>query len=76
MLKEGSMVSGVVRNITDFGAFVDIGLKNDGMIHISKMSKKRISHPLEVLSVNQYLARVQVVSVDMEKQKVGLSLKF
>ncbi|CAA6819507.1 MAG: Transcription accessory protein (S1 RNA-binding domain) [uncultured Sulfurovum sp.] len=76
MLREGSIVSGVVRNITDFGAFVDIGLKNDGMIHISKMSEKRIAHPLEALSVNQYLARVQVVSVDMEKQKVGLSLKF
>ncbi|HHS92630.1 MAG TPA: S1 RNA-binding domain-containing protein, partial [Campylobacterales bacterium] len=66
----------VVRNITDFGAFVDIGLKNDGMIHISKMSEKRIAHPLEVLSVNQYLARVQVISVDRERGKVGLSLKF
>ncbi|CAA6826215.1 MAG: Transcription accessory protein (S1 RNA-binding domain) [uncultured Sulfurovum sp.] len=76
MLREGSIVSGVVRNIADFGAFVDIGLKNDGMIHISKMSEKRISHPLEVLSVNQYLARIQVISVDLEKQKVGLSLKF
>ena len=74
-LREGSMVSGVVRNIADFGAFVDIGLKNDGMIHISEMSEKRIKHPLEVLSVNQYLARVRVISVDVEKQKVGLSLK-
>jgi uncharacterized protein len=64
-----------VRNIADFGAFVDIGLKNDGMIHISQMSQKRISHPLEVLSVNQYLPRVEVVSIDMEKNKVGLSLK-
>jgi uncharacterized protein len=76
MLKEGSIVSGVVRNITDFGAFVDIGLKNDGMIHISKMSEKKINHPLEILSVNQYLARIEVVSVDIEKEKVGLSLKF
>ena len=76
MLREGSVVSGVVRNITDFGAFVDIGLKNDGMIHISKISERRVKHPLEVLSVNQYLARVQVVSIDIEKQKVGLSLKF
>jgi len=74
MLKEGSVVSGVVRNITDFGAFVDIGLKNDGMIHISKMSKNRISHPLEVLSLNQYLPTIQVVSVELEKGKVGLSL--
>ncbi len=75
MLREGSIVSGVVRNIADFGAFVDIGLKNDGMIHISQMSQKSISHPLEVLSVNQYLARVEVISIDVEKGKVGLSLK-
>lgn len=74
MLKEGSFVSGIVRNITDFGAFVDIGLKNDGMIHISKMSAKRVSHPLEVLSLNQYLPQIEVVSVDNEKGKVGLSL--
>jgi len=75
MLHEGSLVSGVVRNIVDFGAFVDIGLKNDGMIHISKMSQNRISHPLEVLSVNQYLPQIEVVSIDQERGKVGLSLK-
>ena len=75
MLREGSIVSGVVRNIADFGAFVDIGLKNDGMIHISEMSEKRIKHPLEVLSVNQYLHQIEVISVDVEKGKVGLSLK-
>ena len=74
-LKEGSIVSGVVRNIADFGAFVDIGLKNDGMIHISQMSQKRISHPLEVLSVNQYLPRIEVIEIDKEKGKVGLSIK-
>ena len=76
MLREGSIVSGVVRNIADFGAFVDIGLKNDGMIHISKMSNKRISHPLEVLSLNQYLPQIEVISIDEEKGKVGLSLSF
>jgi uncharacterized protein len=74
-LREGSIVSGVVRNIADFGAFVDIGLKNDGMIHISQMSQKRITHPLEVLSVNQYLAQVEVIGVDVEKERVALSLK-
>ena len=74
MLRVGSFVSGVVRNIADFGAFVDIGLKNDGMIHISKMSQKRISHPLEVLSLNQYLPQIEVISIDEEKGKVGLSL--
>ncbi len=74
MLSVGSFVSGVVRNIADFGAFVDIGLKNDGMIHISKMSSTKISHPLEVLSLNQYLPQIEVVSIDEEKGKVGLSL--
>ncbi|HQS66212.1 MAG TPA: Tex family protein [Sulfuricurvum sp.] len=74
-LKEGSIVSGVVRNIADFGAFVDIGLKNDGLIHISQMSEKRIAHPLEVLSVNQQLSRIRVVEVDVSKGKVALSLK-
>lgn len=67
-------LSGVVRNLTDFGAFVDIGLKNDGMIHISKMSEKRINHPMEVLSINQYLPRVKVVDIDLKRQKVALSL--
>ncbi len=74
MLKEGSIVSGVVRNIADFGAFVDIGLKNDGMIHISKMSERRIAHPLEILSINQYLPRIEVIMIDKEKGKVGLAL--
>ncbi|MDD2830250.1 MAG: Tex family protein [Sulfuricurvum sp.] len=74
-LREGSIVSGVVRNIADFGAFVDIGLKNDGLIHISQMSDKRISHPLEVLSINQQLTTIRVVEVDVAKGKVGLSLK-
>jgi uncharacterized protein len=74
-LKEGSIVSGVVRNIADFGAFVDIGLKNDGLIHISQMSQKRIAHPLEVLSVNQQLSHIRVIEVDVQKGKVALSLK-
>ena len=74
-LSEGSIVSGVVRNIADFGAFVDIGLKNDGLIHISQMSDKRIAHPLEVLSINEQLTRIRVIEVDKEKGKVSLSLK-
>lgn len=74
-LKEGFTLSGIVRNITDFGAFVDIGLKNDALLHISQISNKRISHPSEVLSINQNLENIKVVSVDLEKQRVGLSLK-
>jgi protein Tex len=74
-LKEGFIVSGIVRNITDFGAFVDIGLKNDGLIHISQISEKRISHPMDVLSINQQLKNIKVISIDLEKQRVGLSLR-
>ncbi len=74
-LKEGYILSGIVRNITDFGAFVDIGLKNDALLHISQISEKRISHPSEVLSINQNLENLKVISVDLEKQRVGISLK-
>ena len=74
-LKEGFTLGGIVRNITDFGAFVDIGLKNDALLHISQISEKRISHPSEVLSINQNLENLKVISVDLEKQRVGLSLK-
>ncbi len=74
-LKEGFILSGIVRNITDFGAFVDIGLKNDALLHISQISAKRINHPSEILSINQNLEKIKVVSVDLEKQRVGLSLK-
>ena len=75
MLGPGSVVSGVVRSIADFGAFVDIGLKNDGLIHISQMSDQRVGHPVEVLSVNQYLPFITVLKVDVERQKIDLSLR-
>lgn len=74
-LNIGDVVSGVVRNITDFGVFVDIGLKNDGMIHISELAPRRIGHPSEVVSINQALPRIKVISIDLERGKVGLSLK-
>jgi uncharacterized protein len=74
-LKEGFILSGVVRNITDFGAFVDIGLKNDALLHISQISNQRISHPADVLSINQQLKNLKVLSVDLDKQRVSLSLK-
>ncbi|WP_072680492.1 Tex-like N-terminal domain-containing protein [Arcobacter sp. LA11] len=74
-LKEGYILSGIVRNITDFGAFVDIGLKNDALLHISQISTKRINHPSEILSINQNLEKIRVLSVDLEKQRVGLTLK-
>ncbi|MFX4282851.1 S1 RNA-binding domain-containing protein, partial [Aliarcobacter butzleri] len=62
-------------NITDFGAFVDIGLKNDTLLHISQISEKWISHPSEVLCINQNLENLKVISVDLVKQRVDLSLK-
>ncbi len=74
-LQVGTSVSGVVRNITDFGVFVDIGLKNDGMIHISELSQKRVNHPTEIVSLNEQLSGVKVIFVDVERQRVGLSLK-
>ena len=74
-LHEGSIVSGVVRSVTDFGAFVDIGLKNDGLIHVSNMGERKIGHPLEVVGVNQYLPRLEVVKIDRERGKVGLKLE-
>lgn len=73
-LKVGDELSGVVRNLTDFGAFVDVGLKNDAMIHISKMSEKRINHPMQILSINQYLPRVEVIDIDIKRAKVALKL--
>jgi protein Tex len=74
-LKEGFVLSGVVRNITDFGAFVDIGLKNDALLHISQISNQRIAHPMDVLSINQQLKNLKVISVDLDKQRVGVSLR-
>ncbi len=74
-LKEDDIVSGVVRNITDFGAFIDIGLKNDALLHISQISQKRISHPMDILSVNQSLKKIRILQIDRDKQKISLSLK-
>ena len=68
-LRVGDSVNGVVRNITDFGAFIDIGLKNDAMLHISQYSHKRISHLMDVMSVNQQLKNIKIQNIDIEKIK-------
>lgn len=73
-LKVGMKLQGTVRNVIDFGAFVDIGIKNDGLVHISKMSDKFIKHPSEILSVGDIID-VYVDEINVEKQKVSLSLK-
>ncbi len=73
-LKEGMIVTGTVRNVIDFGAFVDIGIKHDGLVHISEMSDKYIKNPAEVVSVGD-IVKVKVIKIDLERQKVGLSMK-
>ena len=73
-LRKGMKLQGTVRNVVDFGAFVDIGIKNDGLIHISNMSNSFIKHPSELLQVGDIID-VYVLDVNLEKQKVALSLK-
>ena len=73
-LKEGMVVNGIVTNITQFGAFVDIGIKENGLIHISEMSDNYISSPNDVLRINQHL-QVKVISVDESRKRISLSLK-
>lgn len=73
-LKEGMILTGTVRNVIDFGAFVDIGVKNDGLVHISEMSDKYIKNPMDVVSVGD-IVKVRVIKIDLEKKKVGLSMK-
>lgn len=73
-LKPGMQLKGTVRNVIDFGAFVDIGVHQDGLVHISQMSEKYIKHPLEVVSVGD-VVDVTVVSVDEKKKRIQLSMK-
>ena len=72
-LKLGMMLQGTVRNVVDFGAFIDIGLHNDGLVHISKITDKYIKHPSEVLSVGD-IVDCYVIDINIEKEKVSLSL--
>lgn len=72
-LKVGMQLDGTIRNVTSFGAFVDIGLHDDGLVHISKMSKNFVSDPKQIVKVGQ-IVKVYVCDIDKEKQKVGLSL--
>ena len=73
-LQEGMELTGTVRNVIDFGAFVDIGVKHDGLVHISEMSDKFIKNPSEIVSVGDII-KVKVIGIDREKQKVSLSMK-
>ena len=73
-IQPGTILRGTVRNVTDFGAFVDIGIKTAGLIHISELSRRRVRHPLDVVSVGETLD-VMVISVDEKRGRIGLSLK-
>ena len=72
-LKVGLSLEGTVRNVTDFGAFVDIGLKNDGLVHISKLSKDKLVSPYEKVAVGD-IVTVTVLEIDLERNKVSLSM--
>jgi uncharacterized protein len=73
-LSEGMVVPGIVTNITKFGAFVDIGIKQDGLVHISNLSKTYISDPSTVVKLHQHV-KVKVISVDIERRRIQLSMK-
>jgi uncharacterized protein len=73
-LREGMRLKGTVRNVVDFGAFVDIGVKQDGLVHISKMADRYVRNPFEVVSVGD-VVDVTVISVDLERNRIGLSMR-
>lgn len=73
-LVEGMVLPGIVTNITNFGAFVDIGVHHDGLVHISQMANRRIAHPLDVVKLHQHV-QVQVTEVDHRRQRISLSMK-
>ena len=74
-LKEGMILTGTVRNVIDFGAFVDIGVKHDGLVHISEMSENYIKNPSDIVKVGE-VVRVKVIKLDSERKKVALSMKL
>ena len=73
-LKPGMILTGTVRNVIDFGAFVDIGVHHDGLVHISRLSSRRVKHPSEVVQVGD-VVRVMVVEVDEKRSRISLSMK-
>ena len=74
-LKEGMILTGTVRNVIDFGAFVDIGVKHDGLVHISELSEKFVKNPSDIVAVGD-IVKVKVIGIDSERQKVQLSMKI
>ena len=74
-LTPGMVLKGTVRNIIDFGAFVDIGVHQDGLVHISQMCERYIKHPLEVVKIGD-IVEVKVISVDTVKKRIALTMKL
>ena len=74
-LTPGMVLKGTVRNIMDFGVFVDIGVHQDGLVHISQMSDKYIKHPLDLVKVGD-VVEVKVLSVDLQKKRISLTMKL
>ncbi len=74
-LREGQILTGTVRNVTDFGAFVDVGVKHDGLVHISELSNSYVKNPSDVVSVGD-VVKVKVIGIDQDRQKVKLSMKI
>jgi uncharacterized protein len=73
-LADGMVLPGIVTNITNFGAFVDIGVHQDGLVHVSQMADRFVSNPADVVSLHQHV-RVRVISVDMQRKRIQLSMK-
>ena len=74
-LREGMVLKGTVRNVVDFGAFVDIGVKRDGLVHVSEMGQKFVKNPHKVVSVGD-TSSVKIIGIDLEKGRVKLSMKI
>ena len=74
-LRPGMLLEGTVRNVIDFGAFVDIGVHQDGLVHVSQISDKYIRHPSEALSVGDTV-KVRILSVDIAKKRIALTMKI
>ena len=74
-LKPGMILKGTVRNVIDFGAFVDIGVHQDGLVHVSQMTDRYIKHPLEAVSVGD-IVEVQALAVDVAKKRISLTMKI
>ena len=73
-LKPGMVMTGTVRNVIDFGAFVDIGVHQDGLVHISQISEKYIKHPMEAVAIGD-VVKVKILDVDVAKKRISLTMK-